>query len=467
MLVLLRKLWLLLLFGFVCAILAGLISKYVIAPVYTSSTKIYLIHRQNEDATTYSDLQTSSQFINDYKILILSRPVLEEVIREVSLDITQKELISFVSIRSPAETRILEISVEHSEPVTAKKLVDSLASVSAKQMISIMEIEKVNIVEPGDIPTEASGPNVILNIILGGLIGIGISAVIIIIRYLMDDTIKNGDDIENHFEMINLGSIPFNSNKKSLNGYKNRKGNRTKASKEKKKRKKNIKGSEKTDNFVSSEDTEKNIIDYYIDEAYKSLRTNIQFCGKEIKTICVTSCIPNEGKTVTAFRLAVSLAESGMKVLFIDADLRKSVILRRLKLDHNIHGLSQYLSGLSDLEDVINKTIFKNVSIIFSGPIPPNPSELLGNEIFHELIESQKEVYDYIIIDTPPLGVVVDSANVAKICDGTLIVVEANNVSYKAIRKVLKQLELGKCKVLGTVLNKVRMNSNKYYVDYY
>lgn len=202
-------------------------------------------------------------------------------------------------------------------------------------------------------------------------------------------------------------------------------------------------------------------------EAYNTLRTNIQFCGKEIKTICLTSCTPNEGKTVVSFRLAFSMAESGKKVLFIDADLRKSVLIGRYKIDKAVLGLSQYLSGMNQLEEVLYQTNIDNLDVIFTGPIPPNPSELLGSRIFQEMIETLKPAYDYIIIDTPPLGIVIDSANVAEFCDGTVLVVETHAISYKLAQRVVKQLGKGNGRILGVIINKVEFKHNKAYGKYY
>jgi capsular exopolysaccharide synthesis family protein len=318
-------------------------------------------------------------------------------------------------------------------------------------MVSVMEMEKANIVEPGNIPTEPSSPNVKYNTLIGGLFGGFISALIILVIYIMDDSIKNVEDIERRLGIIPLGTIPIDRKKRNiLRGKRNVIGFR----------KRDHKGEGTEDDSCN---LEKDQLDFSSNEAYKSLRTNIQFCGKDVKTICVTSSIPNEGKTVVSFRLASTIAERGKKVLFIDADLRKSVIVGRLKIDKEMHGLSQYLSGMNDLDDVINKTGIANVDIIFTGPLPPNPSELLGSDMFIELIRRQREKYDYIIVDTPPLGVVIDGANVAAVCDGTIIVVESNNISYKLAQGVLKQLEKGNCRVLGAVLNKVDMKRKGYY----
>jgi len=208
-------------------------------------------------------------------------------------------------------------------------------------------------------------------------------------------------------------------------------------------------------------------LNFISNEAFNTLKTNIQFCGKNIKSICMTSCMSNEGKTEVSFRLAASLADSGKKVLFVDADLRKSVLIGRYRIDRAVLGLSQYLSGMNQLDEVLYQTNIDNLDIIFTGPIPPNPSELLGSQYFHEMIETLKPSYDYIIVDAPPLGIVIDSANVAKFCDGTILVVETHSIRYKLAQKVVKQLEKGNCRILGAVINKVNVKQDKHYGKYY
>lgn len=447
--VMIKKIWIIVIAGFLCAVVTGLISKFMLKAVYASSTKIYVINRENKGMTTYSDLQTGAQLTQDYKILVKSRPVTEQVIRQLNLAMTHEQLINRIAVKTPSDSRFLEIVVENTDPRLAKQLADSIAEVSSELMVSIMEIEKANIVEPANLPTKPSSPNVMFNTMTGGLIGGLLATFMILIFFLSDDTIKSYEDIEKHLGVTALGMIPFE-----------RKNHHEKNKKQKKRTQK--KAAKCNDGFSQSVKDE-----FAGNEAYKALRTNLQFCGKEIKTICVTSCSPNEGKTVISFRLAATIAETGRKVLFIDADLRKSVILGRLGVDREVYGLSQYLSGMNSLDDIINKTNLEHVDIIHTGPIPPNPSELLGSDNFYELIRTQKEVYDYIIVDTPPLGIVIDSANVAKCCDGTIMIVESKHISYKMAKRVLKQLEQGKCKVLGAVLNKINMNVKGYYTGYY
>ena len=209
--------------------------------------------------------------------------------------------------------------------------------------------------------------------------------------------------------------------------------------------------------------------DYFYEEAIKTLRTNIQFTGKNVKTIMFTSCFPNEGKSDVTFQLCQEIGYMGKRVLLIDADIRKSAYVSRYRIKQKVNGVSQYLSGQLAKEFLIYQPNFLNVDIIFAGPMAPNPSELLEEEAFRELLAEVRGYYDYIIIDTPPVGSVIDAAIIAKESDGAVLVIESERVSYKVAQKSMEQLEKTGCKILGAVLNKVNIEKNKYYgkYDYY
>lgn len=207
--------------------------------------------------------------------------------------------------------------------------------------------------------------------------------------------------------------------------------------------------------------------DYHYNEAIKTLRTNIQFCGNGIKTIMLTSSLPDEGKSDITFAMASSLAQIGKKVVLVDADIRKSVLVSRYHLEREVSGLSQYLSGQRSLENVLYDTNIENLSIIFAGPYSPNPADLLEESLFGDMISKLKEKYDYIIVDTPPMGNLIDGAIVARQCDGAVMVIESGSISYRLEQRVKGQLEKSGCRILGVVLNKVNMERNGYYSKYY
>lgn len=207
--------------------------------------------------------------------------------------------------------------------------------------------------------------------------------------------------------------------------------------------------------------------DYAYEEAIKMLRTNIQFCGSSIRTIMLTSSEPNEGKSDVTFAVARAFAQTGKKVLLIDADIRKSVLVARYQLEQEVGGLSQYLSGQRKLEEVCYSTNVENLDVIFSGPYAPNPAELLEEDIFAKLVAWGKAEYDYVIIDTPPIMNVIDGAIVARVCDGAVLVVESGVVSYRIVQRVKLQMEKTGCRILGVVLNKVSREGGGYYSKKY
>ena len=209
--------------------------------------------------------------------------------------------------------------------------------------------------------------------------------------------------------------------------------------------------------------------DYRFKEAFKTLRTNIEFSGADLKTICVTSCTPNEGKSSVAMELAKSFAEAGKKTLLIDADMRKSVLVGRYKTGAVRLGLTHVLIGREVLADVICSTNIPKLYVVFAGPVPPNPSELLGSDNFKAMMDKVRQLFDYVIVDTPPLGSVIDAAVVAKKCDGTIMIIENKTVSYRFAQNVKSQLDKAGSKILGVVLNKVDMSSKSYghYGNYY
>ena len=206
--------------------------------------------------------------------------------------------------------------------------------------------------------------------------------------------------------------------------------------------------------------------DYRTREPFKTLRSNIEFCGDGIKVVAVTSCTPNEGKSSIAMELAKAFAEAGNKTMLIDADMRKSILVGRYRTGAVKLGLTHCLIGKAEYQDVICKTNVKNLYVTFSGPVPPNPSELLGGERFLAILAALRGSFDYVIIDTPPLGSVIDAAVAAKSCDGTVLVVENNAVSYRFVQSVKEQLDKAGSRILGVVLNKVDMDGRGYYGHY-
>lgn len=195
--------------------------------------------------------------------------------------------------------------------------------------------------------------------------------------------------------------------------------------------------------------------DYRLTEGLNQLKTNLAFCGKDIKVIIITSSVPNEGKSSVAFDLSKTMAEGGKKILMVDADLRKSVLAAKYHIQGIDKGLSHYLTGQAEIEDIIYETETEGFYLSVAGPLSPDPTSLLDSDQFQKFIDKVREDYDYVIIDAPPLGVVIDAAIIGKYCDGAVLVIEQGVIKRKVVQDVIKQLKRGKVRILGAALNKV------------
>ena len=201
-------------------------------------------------------------------------------------------------------------------------------------------------------------------------------------------------------------------------------------------------------------------------ESYRTLRTNIQYSSfdKEYKVIMVTSSEPGEGKSTTAGNLALCLAQGDKKVILVDCDLRKPSLHKKFKVS-NIIGLSDVIIGKEELVTAIHR-YNKNLVILTSGKIPPNPSEMLSSKTMTGLLEELKNNFDYIILDTPPVQAVTDSQILSTKSDGTIIVVKAERTKKDSVENAINLLKKVNANIIGTVLNGVDNSRNKYYYYY-
>lgn len=207
--------------------------------------------------------------------------------------------------------------------------------------------------------------------------------------------------------------------------------------------------------------------DYALREAFKSLRTNIEFAGEDKKVLAITSCVRDEGKSFVSMNLAMTLAESGRKVLFVDGDLRKSVTIGRYRIKGKKEGLSNFLAAQTNLDNVLVHTNLRGLDIILAGQVPPNPSELLGGKRFRNMIRDLRRFYEYIIIDCPPIGEVIDAAVIAKACDGIIMVTASGHDSGRFLADAKEQMEKSGSAVLGVVINKMPRERRGHYGRYY
>ena len=207
---------------------------------------------------------------------------------------------------------------------------------------------------------------------------------------------------------------------------------------------------------------------YEINEELKLLRTNLLFCGADKHVFLITSAFSGEGKSTITMDLCLSLSELGKNVIMIDADMRKSSMKYRMAGPAPEYGLSHYLSSQCTMDDIVCQTDIDQFYFVIAGKVPPNPTELLSSENMKRLIAFCREHFDYVVIDCPPIGLVVDPAVIAPLCDGTLLLVEANQVKYRLAQESVAKLKATDCPILGVILNKVSEKKyGRYYTKYY
>lgn len=198
------------------------------------------------------------------------------------------------------------------------------------------------------------------------------------------------------------------------------------------------------------------------EEYYNALRTNIQLSGNNLQVISITSVKPGEGKSTTSTNIAWAFARAGYKTLLVDADIRNSVMSGVFKSREKITGLTEFLSGTTDLSHGLCDTDVENLFVVQAGSISPNPTALLQSENFSTMIDTLRKYFDYIIVDTAPIGIVIDAAIITQKCDASVLVTAAGEANRKDVQKAKGQLEQTNKPFLGVVLNKFNTSAEKY-----
>ncbi len=203
-------------------------------------------------------------------------------------------------------------------------------------------------------------------------------------------------------------------------------------------------------------------------EAYRALRTNIQFAGldHDYQKLLITSASPGEGKSTTVANLGVAMAQAGQRVCLVDSDLRHPTLHHHFGVTNGI-GLTVALAGARSANQVVLSTQIPNLHLVPSGPLPPNPSEILGSQRMRQFVETLAGQFDRIIFDSPPVLAMADSAVLATLSDGVLLVVKVGTVPHDLLRRATEQIEAVKAKVLGVLLSQADLRRDSYYYRYY
>lgn len=423
-----------------------------ITPMYTSTTTLVLASNNEKNksntTSTAAEVAVNTKLVSTYSELIKSQKVLREVVADTGINITEEQLKKEISIESVSSTSLINISVEDKIPENSSKIANEIANVFTKKVAEIYNINNVQIVNQAEIPQGPSNINHKKDIVIFGLVGILVSITYIIIANMFDTTIKSSEELDDIFGLPILASIP-------MYGKKSQKGN--------------------DKELIVDKDPKSPI-----SEVFRTLRANIQFMNtkKKSKVVLITSTVEGEGKSWIAANLAVTFAQAGKLTLLIDADMRKG---RQYDI-FNIKakpGISNYLSGIinenkeknedeiNDIENYIQETQIKNLYVIPSGDVPPNPSELLLSHKMKEVIKKLKEQCDVIIIDGTQCDLIADSLVLARLADTTIITTAYKQTKKENLRKVIEKIINVGGKNIGFVLNKVHISEKKYEESYY
>jgi len=326
-------------------------------------------------------------------------------------------------------SRELETSIGHLQSLLSR----------GKEAASSMQIRasKVSVVDPARVPTRPNSPRTALNLALALIVGTVLACGSCVMLEYMDTTVRTPEDVERDVGEALLGVVPEIEEEDEV-------------------------GADNKD-MICHLDTKSTI-----SEAYRTIRTSLAFASAkgEARNIVISSAMPGEGKTITAINIATVLGQMGENVLLIDADMRRPRLHRSLRLPNN-RGLSTYLVGRCDLNDVVKPTCIPNVDVIVSGPLPPNPSELINSDRMSQLMSECKQNYDRVIIDTPPVMAVTDSRLAAAKADGLIHVIHAGRTDKKCARLAKRHFDSVGAKVIGAVLNNVESDHEGSYYNYY
>ena len=406
----------------------GAYGKFLVKDAFQSEASMCIIDSNKEVSMT--DIQVGTALTGDYEGIIKSRVVLNKVIENLKLNLTYKQLYNMISVENPDSTRILKIQVVAENAQVAVDIANEILSVSVEEIPHVLGSSTPTVLDVADETfVENTRRSVTSYALLGVLAGVVLACGAIAVSVITNTSIKNEEDIQKCSGLSVLGAIP------------------------------DFKGGKKKKTKVMWPEE----LPFAAAESIYQLRTAILYSSKDVKMIAVTSPFEDQGKSFISFHLAYSLAQVGKRVLLVDTDMRKSVLQRRMGLDGVKLGLSEYLSGNAEVGQVIYDVGIPNMHVLFSGKLVMNASALLSAKWLNTLCDSVKDSYDYIIFDTPPVGVVGDAAIVSSICDGTLLVIENGVTKKKTLSQIKAELDKVDANILGVVQNMVGSKKDLSY----
>ena len=429
--------WLLVLTALVGGLTAWGASQFV-TPTYRATTTLLVVQQQDPGSVGLADLQASERLANTFTELVTVRPVLDAAIARAGLTVTAEELEERLTISSPPTTQLLEVTAEASSADAARDIANVISEtfIDSNQSALSSRPGIVSIVERAQTPLAPDEPSPVRNALLGAFLALLATAGIVAAVEYMDDTVKNDEAVGK------LTGLP-------VVGYVSQFARPGKPNEQLR---------------VTMEPHTQEA------EAYRSMRTNIGFSmGSEggTKRILVTSPGPGEGKSTTAANLAVVFGLAGSRVGLIDSDLRRPTQHRIFNVP-NTSGLTNLLVN-SDvtMDQAVHRTPYERVWLIPSGPIPANPSELLGSGRMSELLDQLEKDFDIIIMDTPPALAVTDPAVLSRLASTSVVVVRQGRTRTNELKSTVQRLAVAGKPIAGVVINGVTGATQGYYYPEY
>ena len=433
-----RKYWWLVLLMTGLCVGASIVLTYTATPQYESSVTFFVSTSANADGTALQADQYAQRRVNSYVGLLTSEKLAQSVIDNAHLDMTVSQVTGSIAAAADLNTVLLTATVTNSSPERSLAIATAI-STQFGQMVAQLDNHGspenanvvLNVVSGPTLNPVPVSPRKTLNIGLGVLLGLALGLAAAILREVLDNTVRSPQVLRTMSEAPVLGVIAAD------------------------------RGSKKSPLIVDNHARSVRA------EAFRQLRTNLQFidAARPVGVLVVTSSIANEGKSTTAINLAVSFSDSGRRVLLIEADLRRPRVAEYLDLEGAV-GLTNVLVGQAAIDDVLQPWGRGGLTVLPSGTIPPNPSELMGSPLMAELIIQLRKSFDMIIIDTPPVLPVTDAAVASRLVDGVVVVVRYGKTTRNQVSTALRSLTAVDARVLGTVLTMSPVKGAEAYSAY-